>query len=281
MKRRLTALCLALALLCAACGPGAGREGPGEGEAEVWFLSAANGEKGSALAPEFRALPQGEAAEEGLLELLFAGPEGTDLRSPFPRGTAVRSWRLEGDLALVDLTEAYGGLSGAELTLADGCIVLTLCQLEGVERVYLTVEGGPRPFRDQVLCPDDFLLENGAGGERELEARLWFPSGGGLAAEERTLTLQMGDDPVIAALQALLAGPESGELWPVCPEGTALLSLTREKESYILDVSGAWLTEDEEDPRRVQAIEATLAEWTPGARVELLVEGQAPESAQD
>lgn len=166
MRRKLLALGLALLLLCAACVPGTGREGPGEGEAEVWFLSETNGEKGSALASEFRALPQGEEME-GLLELLFAGPEDMDLRSPFPRGTAAKSWRLEGDLALVDLTEAYGGLSGTDLTLADGCIVLTLCQMEGVERVYLTVEGSPRPFRDQVLSPGDFLLENGAGEEKE------------------------------------------------------------------------------------------------------------------
>ena len=63
---------------------------------------------------------------------------------------------------MIDLSEAYGGLSGADLTLADGCIVLTLCQLSEVERVYLTVEGRPRPFRDQLLSAADFLLENEA-----------------------------------------------------------------------------------------------------------------------
>ena len=64
---------------------------------------------------------------------------------------------------------------------------------------------------------------------------------------------------------------------PLCPEGTALLSLTVEEERYVVDVSGSWL-EGEEDPRRIQAIAATLAEWEPEARVELLVEGQPAES---
>lgn len=280
MRRRLLAACLVLTFLCAACGTHPSQEGPGEGEAAVWFLSQVNGERGSALVSEYRPLP-GEAGEIGeLLTLLFSGPEDPMLTSPFPRGTAVKSWRLEGDLALVDLTEAYGGLSGAGLSLADGCIVLTLCQLTQVERVYLTVEGRPRPFRDQVLSANDFLLENGAGEESGLEGRLWFPGGEGLAPEERTLDLKMGDRPEIALVQALLAGPESGELWPICPEGTALLSLTVEGERCVVDVSGAWL-EMEEDPRRVEAITATLWEWRPGVEVELRVEGQTAESARD
>lgn len=280
MRRRALAACLVLALLCAACGARPAREGPAEGEAAVWFLTQVNGEKGSALVPEYRPLPGETEGVEGLLELLFSGPEDPLLTSPFPRGTAVRSWRMEGDLALVDLSEAYGGLFGAGLSLADGCIVLTLCQLPQVGRVYLTVEGRPRPFRDQVLSAGDFLLENGAGGESGLEARLWFPSGDGLAPEERTLDLRMGDRPEIALVQALLAGPEGGELWPICPGGTTLLSLTVEGERCIVDVSGSWL-EMEEDPRRAEAIAATLSEWLPGVQVELRVEGQAAESAQD
>lgn len=161
-RERLLCLSLALVLLCAACVPGAARNGPAEGEAEVWFLAGENGTAGAALASEYRPLPQSGTEEEDLLGLLLSGPETPNLSSPFPRGTALKSLRMEEDLALVDLSEAYGGLSGVDLTLADGCIVLTLCQLPEVERVYLTVEGSPRPFRDQVLSPGDFLLENGA-----------------------------------------------------------------------------------------------------------------------
>lgn len=159
MKRNLL-LAFALALLCVACASGASKDGPAEGEVELWFLSQENGETGSALVREYRRAPE-EDGVEGLLSLLLSGPESPELKSPFPWGTAVREWKLEEGMALVDLSEAYGGLSGAELTLADGCIVLTLCQLPEVERVYLTVEGRPRPFRDQMLSRDDFILENG------------------------------------------------------------------------------------------------------------------------
>lgn len=273
MKRRWLGLTLVLALLCAACGSAGTGERPEEGWASLWFLSAENGEEGSALKAESRVLPEGGERVEELMALLLAGPEGAELTSPFPQGTVLRSWQREGSLVCLDLSEAYGGLSGAGLTLADGCIALTVCQLPEVERVYLTVEGRPRPFRDQVLSPDDFLLVNGAGEERRREVRLWFLGEEALTYEERTVSLAMGDRPELVALQTLLEGPESGGLWPICPEGTTLLSLSRQKNRYTVDLSEQWL-EGEEDPRRVWAIVETLAELDPDVEVLLRVEGQ-------
>ena len=260
MKKSWMGLALALCLLCAACVPGSLRETPGPDEVQVWFLAGENSEKGPALHPESHPLPQEGA--EGLLALLLAGPEEVGARSPFPLGTTLRSCREEDGLAIVDLSETYGGLSGVDLTLADGCIVLTLCELSHIDRVYLTVEGRPRPFRDQVFTAGDFLLDNGAGEDRERTVRLWFLRGETLAPEERTLSLRMGDRVEIAAVQALLEGPESGELESVCPQGTELLSLTAEGHRYTVDLSGSWL-EGEGTSRGLLAITETLRELDP------------------
>lgn len=279
MRKRLYAVLLTIALVCTACG----RRGTGtkkeDGQYEIWFRSAAGGEDGAAIEQELRKLPEGREKVEALMALLLAGPEAMELTTPFPRNTFLREWKMEGDTVCLDLSEAYGGLSGADLTLADGCIVLTLCQLPQVERVYLTVEGRARPFRDQVLSPEDFLLSNGGEGVRSALLRLWFLSGEGLDWEERTLELAVGDDLAIAALQALFSGPESGNLAPVCGPETTLLSLTLREDCYTVDLSQEWLGAEEgevleEDPRRLQAIVETLAEITPGARVIFRVEGQ-------
>lgn len=153
MRRRLC-WALALLLLLTACGREGDRE-TGKGECVLWF-AAAHGSPGSgALGSEVRPLEE----REDVLQLLLSGPVSAELTSPFPAGTT-GSWHVEGGTACVDLSEAYGGLSGAELTLADACIVLTLCPFDGVEQVYITVEGEPRPFRDQVLVPSDFVLDN-------------------------------------------------------------------------------------------------------------------------
>lgn len=154
--RRATALALALCVLLSGCGGG---EGSGEKKPEectLWFAAAHGSPASAALGSEERALAEGE----DLLELLLRGPQSEELTSPFPNGTALRESHTEDGTAYVDLSEAYGGLSGAELTLADACVVLTLCQLDGVDRVYITVEGEPRHYRDQILSPEDFLLDN-------------------------------------------------------------------------------------------------------------------------
>lgn len=169
MRKKLVILLAAVSLLCTGCtAPAAQTEEPAEGEYGVYFVSSARSVGGEswgsadsgALSREFHPLPEGTEPVEGLLALLLAGPEGESLTSPFPGGTTLRAWRLEEGRVTLDLSEAYGGLAGAELTLADGCIVLTLCQLPEVEEVYITVEGRRRPFRDQVYTKLDFIENN-------------------------------------------------------------------------------------------------------------------------
>ena len=281
--KRLMILMLALALLCAGCG----ERGHGEVETEeypVCFVTreetAEGGDGGiaskSVVDWEYHALPPGQRALDGLIRTLLAGPEGEGLASPFPRGTSLRGWRQENGVVTLDLSEAYGGLSGVELTLADACIVLTLCRLEDVEAVYLTVDGRPRPFRDQVLTPADFLLEEGEPGEREVEAALWFPAGEELGREERTLRLAAGDRIEVALLQELFSGPESGELDRACPEGTVLRSLSLDGDRAAVNLSARFL-EGEEAPLRLWAVVQTLEGVIPGVRVQFQVEGLALE----
>ena len=281
--KRLMILMLALALLCAGCG----ERGHGEVETEEYPVCFVTGEETaeggdggiaskSVVDWEYHALPPGQRALDGLIRTLLAGPEGEGLASPFPRGTSLRGWRQENGVVTLDLSEAYGGLSGVELTLADACIVLTLCRLEDVEAVYLTVDGRPRPFRDQVLTPADFLLEEGEPGEREVEAALWFPAGEELGREERTLRLAAGDRIEVALLQELFSGPESGELDRACPEGTVLRSLSRDGDRAAVNLSARFL-EGEEVPLRLWAVVQTLEGVIPGVRVRFQVEGLALE----
>ncbi len=165
MRKRL-ALALALALALTGC---AGERKSGTlkpGECVLWFTAAHGSPDSAALSSEVRTVESGDTP----LKMLLRGPESIELTSPFPAGTELREYRSEEGAAYVDLSEAYGGLSGAELTLADACVVLTLCQFDEVDKVYITVEGEPRPYRDQVLSPDDFLLDNSLGGTEEPDA---------------------------------------------------------------------------------------------------------------
>jgi len=94
-----------------------------------------------------------------LINALLKGPTQEGLSSPFPSQTALNGWSLEGGLLTVDLTEHYGDLAGIDLTLADYCLTLTLCQLDRVDRVRITVAGGQLAYRDHdILEPAEVMV---------------------------------------------------------------------------------------------------------------------------
>ena len=96
------------------------------------------------------------------MDALLSPPETQGLATPFPEGVRLLSWELEEGRLHLDLSEQHGGLAGVDLTVADACLTLTLCQVEGVESVYVTVEGREIPYRRvQQLGPDGLLLTDG------------------------------------------------------------------------------------------------------------------------
>ena len=124
----------------------------------------------SALSDRFAPLPldcepfEGSAGDPipALVDALLSPPETQGLATPFPEGVRLLSWELEEGRLHLDLSEQYGGLSGVDLTVAEACLTLTLCQVEGVESVYVTVEGREIPYRRvQQLGPDGLLLTDG------------------------------------------------------------------------------------------------------------------------
>lgn len=281
MRGHFPALTLALAVLLSGCGA---RSGPGEGQVALYWPAGQNGADGAALDCEYRTLTpaQGEGTGDDpdtaislLLSALEAGPQSPDWTAPLPTGTRFRSWELDGEGVLhLDLSEHYGGLSGMELSLADACITLTFCQLPQVEAVALTVEGRPRPFREQVLSPEDLLLGNGLRPGGRVEALLWFPGGEGLAREERDLTLAIGDDRATAVLQALLAGPEGADLAPAAPEGTRLLRVEQTGTGWVVDLSAPFGEgAGQEHFPGERALAQTLWELEPELPVTILLEG--------
>ena len=190
---------------------------------------------------------------------LLSGPQSAELRSPFPSGVRLRSWRLEEGVLRLDLSEAYGGLSGVDLTIADYCIVLTLCQVEGVEAVDITVEGEPVTIAASLY----FLRRSG-----------------GLASESREVLVTENDTLATAVMGALMAGPrDQEELYLPLPEGTELLSAAVEAGVCYVNFSRAF-TEGapqsrEEAARLLYAVVDTLCSLDQVEAVHLLVEGES------
>ena len=180
----------------------------------------------------WESLPEGrEAQAAAVMELLLTST--AEYRSPLPSGTLLRSVKVTGSTAYVDLSAAYYQLSDIALTIADYCITLSLTQLTGIFAVRITVEGRELPYRDkQIFLSGDVLLSSMDDVVRTLTATLYFPDEDGLLLpEERLLTQYEGESGAQVVLDALLSGPEGDGLQPLLPEG--FIGMTARMESGV------------------------------------------------
>ncbi len=186
---------------------------------------------------------ESEPDAQALLNALLSGPEGEGLYAPFPEGLSVLSLTVEDGLAQVDLSEQYGGLSGFELTLADYCIALTLCQLEEIDTVRILVEGELLSYRSrQDLQTSDILLALGETEDDSFIAALYFPcQDGGFQVEYRLIEPEDGDAEESVMVQ-LLSGPETAEGCLTFPAGTTLLNLSVEDGVCLVDLSEEFIS---------------------------------------
>lgn len=215
-----------------------------------------------------------------LMSALLAGPpeEEAELTSLIPAGTRVLSWSLEEGVVSVELSAAYAGLVGIDLTLADCCITLTLAQLPEVEGVRVTVNGGGQSYRDRrVLYPKDVLFSGAEEAPVELSAALYFRREGGdqLGFELRRFRLTEDKVPVKEVLDALIAGPEDKGLTPLLPSDLAVRSVRVDEGLCTADLSARLLDlPEQERALAAQSIVETLRSLDAVEQVQLLVEGE-------
>lgn len=239
MKKRIVALLCATSLLLTACTKQT--EQPPEGAYKIYF--AVPGEAGAVQTVDFeyRVPDPEEELAKALADMVIGGPEGTDLASPLPSGVRLRGVELGGEGTLrLDFSEQYNGLPGAYLTVANACFVLTLSQMEGVESVFITVEGEPLPYQAvQPLSAGDLLLSGAEEQAVSLTAVLYFArsEGEGLVAEYRTVTKTEEASLPAAVLTALLEGPQHEELVRAVPAGVAFRSIRLENGVCRVDLS--------------------------------------------
>ena len=279
---RKTALCLAL--LCLLALPA----GCGEREEDPYFLyyreadlSFAAG--GGVFQTETVYFTEAESADpralaEALLTELLKGPFDETLKSPIPAGTALLSLELEGSRALVDLSAAYGSLSGVALTLADCAVVMTLTQIPEILSVEITVRGQELAYREQpLLSAREMLLFPEEDVISTVTAELYFlDAGGRLTPEERVLDLYEGDTQVSAVAQALERGPENRELTSALPEGFQVKSVWQEEDICYVNLSSALLEELGESAVRtaLEALENSLGSLESVEEIRFRVDGE-------
>lgn len=280
MKKR---LCLSLVLLLLL--PGCRREEPERTAYALYFqeadLTFAAGD--SAFRAETVYLYNVETGTprllaEALMNELLKGPSDETLKNPLPSGTSLLSLEITGDRARVDLSAAYGTLSGVALTLADSAVAMTLSQVPEISAVQITVRGRELAYRErQVLNIREVLLSPEEDVISTVDVLLFFlDQEGNPVSERRTLDLYEGDTQVSAVARALESGPENRELLTPLPEGFQVKSVWLEEDICYVNLSSALLAELEEPALRsaLLALDRSLRSLEGVEAVRFLVDGE-------
>ena len=249
---------------------------------------------GDAIAASSLRFTPGEAMStedcvRALMELLLAGPDEAALQSPIPEGTALRSLKVSGRRAEIDLSAQYARLSGIVLSLADYCITLTLSQLPNVNAVSITANGSELPYRKtQVLLSADTLLSSRESGLRPITVQLYFLDSetGELRAEQQTLALYEGQTRVNALLEALAQGPEDDSLLSLLPEDFSVVSSRIENGVCYLSIPANVSLPEDEGTRALLfgSLEKSILSLSGVDEVQILIEGESgvgPAAAMD
>ena len=93
------------------------------------------------------------------VSLLLEDSADGSLESPIPASTRLLAWQVSAGAAGVDVSSAYGQLSGMELTIADYGVTLSLSQIVGIYSVRITVNGTELIYRDSnIFLAGDVLM---------------------------------------------------------------------------------------------------------------------------
>ena len=78
--------------------------------------------------------------ETEILEAYLTGPQSSALRSPFPAGLMLVSYARTNSEVTITFSAELGNLSKLDLTLACGCITMTVLSFAEVETVHISAE---------------------------------------------------------------------------------------------------------------------------------------------
>lgn len=118
-----------------------------------------HGSADSVIAAELREGADYRHDLELMLDIYLHGSLDKAYLSPYPVGTTLRQFSVEGAEASIILSHHFRALSGMDLTLACACLSLTIMDLTGAESVTISTEGSlPDGTNSITMTRDDLIL---------------------------------------------------------------------------------------------------------------------------
>lgn len=278
-------LAVLCALLLAACGED---ETISENQMQVYYLS--NSETKVEMHPYEMQTNTPEEQLLELLECLQTTPEKREYKAPLDQGFRVQDIICEDGKLQLDMDEAYLALKPITEILTRAAIVRTLSQLETVNLVQITVNGGliydTQGNPVNWMSADQFIDNDGNEINTFELARikLYFASedGTSLLAAYREKHYSSNTPIERLVVDELLAGP-SGQvagLYASINPATKVINITTKDGICYVNLSEDFLTVVNNVPTEISiySIVNSLAELSTVNKVQILINGETPSS---
>ncbi len=202
----------------------------------VYYASAAAGDMSPAIAYEACEIPQGNLTQTvyAIYSQSCNEPVSNSLKSPIPNGAVLKNVTVSEGSVTLDISREYANMSGFARTVADSCLAMSLCELEGINDVIITVNDVSQRFN----LNDAVLSDLGVAGYGK-KMKLYFPGKGyeTLELELRDVLIDGTKNEAELILEQLVQGPSKGASNNAIPYGTKILSAEVENDVCTVDFS--------------------------------------------
>ena len=232
---RPAALLLCAALLLTTLLPLAGcarHETSGE-TVELWFLASSPEEPGDLSDPAVKSVRMevGRNADKSTaaMKALLSGYGG--FASPYRPGVQITGITYNGGSIIIDFNREYLEMTGAELSGAEACAVLTLCGIDGISSAGFTVEGERYMSGSTALMTaSDVVTGDLSLKPVEREITLCFSDGNLSYVVSETRNIVLRENALLEryVIEELIKGPAGDGVVSTLPKDTRLLGVSSE-----------------------------------------------------
>lgn len=241
------------------------------------------------LTSEDREITKGENLTDNasiIIAELFKGPNEEGSSSPFPKGVSLNSIKIKDNIAHVDFNKNYKFEKDTDLLLANLCLMSTLCELDGIESIDISVDGSPLTASNGskigLLGMKNIIYDSDSLAPGSVTVQLFFASENGQHLEPEKRTVKLNDE--VGSLEyvlvtELIKGPESDNLQSTIPKDTKVLSVETKEGICFVNLSEEFKTDHiggtSAETMTIYSIVNTLTQELDSIdKVQFLIEGQ-------
>ena len=185
-----------------------------------------------------------------LIGRLTSIPDGITLKKPIPDEVKIKGIKIKDDCVTINFSETYKQIIGISEILRRACVVKTLCQIDGINKVEYTIEDQPLMYSELnpvgAMSADDFI--DNTGGEttyyQNVQVSLYYTDLEGKKLFQTRHNVEFDGTISLEELvvRQLLAGPlEDDKLSPVLPAGTKINKVSLKDGICYVDFSKEFL----------------------------------------